>query len=72
MLGACCFHADEVSECARENQAGAALCLFCGTAFGVPCTACTHTNPPGARFCNRCGKELELLPAAGDVSRTQG
>ncbi len=30
------------------------------------CTACEHTNPGDARFCNRCGSELEYRCASCD------
>ena len=63
--------------CGASVRAGAAVCDLCGTPVATPpaagggavCERCGHTNPPGSRFCNRCGERLDEAAVAAAPQR---
>ena len=59
--------------CLRENTAGSASCVGCGTQLGILgsqntcCTSCNRPRVPFDRFCHNCGIPLEpICPNCGN------
>ncbi len=51
--------------CQQDNPPGSNFCLGCGTRLGSTCTVCGAALVAGARFCTRCGVQVEA--AASDA-----
>ena len=45
-------------KCQVENPEDSVFCLECGTTLEIACPASGKSLPPGAKFCNRCGRDL--------------
>ena len=57
-------------KCRFENPEDSVFCLECGTAMEIACPACGKSLPAGAKFCNKCGRDLrgQRQPLPRDLS----